>query len=156
MKILLVCTGNTCRSPLAEVMLRRALKEEGVAGVEVASAGTGAWIDEPASEGSYLVALERGLDLAMHRARLLDRELVQQSDLILTLARGHLKKVDGLGGGTKSALLGEYAGVSGAGAEVGDPVGGPIEGYRQVADQIEGMVRAVARRVAAERTGGQR
>ncbi|HVX87362.1 MAG TPA: hypothetical protein VG940_00430 [Gemmatimonadales bacterium] len=150
MKILLVCTGNTCRSPLAEAMLRRALQDEGVEGIEVGSAGTGAWIGEPVSEGSYLVGLERGLDLAGHRARLLGEKLVAESDLILTLARGHRKKVEALGAGAKTELLGEYAGLTGAAAEVGDPVGGPIEGYRAAADQIEAMTRAVARRLAAE------
>jgi protein-tyrosine-phosphatase len=150
MKILLVCTGNTCRSPLAEAMLRRALKEEGVEGVEVSSAGTGAWIGEPVSEGSYLVGLERGLDLASHRARLLGEKLVTESDLILTMARGHRKKLEALGAGAKTALLGEYAGLAGAAVEVPDPVGGPIEGYRAAADQIEAMTRAVARRLAAE------
>ena len=156
MKILLVCTGNTCRSPYAEAVLRRALAEEKVADVEVASAGTGAWIGEPVSEGSYLVGLERGLDLAGHRARLVTKELVEGSDLILVLARNHRKKIDGLGGGPKTHLLGEYAGQGGEAAEVADPVGGPIEGYRRMADQVEAMTRAVARRVAAERTGGQR
>jgi protein-tyrosine-phosphatase len=67
-RILLVCTGNTCRSPLAEVLLRARLK--GHATLEtltVESAGTAAWGGSPASEGSYLVALERGLDLSAHR-----------------------------------------------------------------------------------------
>ena len=156
MKILLVCTGNTCRSPLAEVILRRALQDAGVADAEVSSAGTGAWIGEPASEGAYLVGLERGLDLADHRARLLSEKLVAESDLILVLARGHRKKVEGLGGGAKARLFGEFAGLTGDAAEVPDPVGGPIEGFRRVADQIETMARAVARRLATERSGDQR
>ena len=76
MKLLLVCTGNTCRSPLAEAILRRELEARGVTGVAVSSAGTGARDGVPASEGSYLVGLEHGLDLSNHRARLLTRELL--------------------------------------------------------------------------------
>ena len=92
MKILVVCTGNTCRSPLAEVTLRRAVSDVGLEGVEVSSAGTGAFVGEPASEGSYLVALEQGLDLAAHRARVVTREMVAESYLILAMSRGHLRR----------------------------------------------------------------
>ena len=74
-RVVLVCTGNTCRSPLAEALLRQALAARGVTGVEVSSAGTGAWEGAPASEGAYLVALEHGLDLSGHRARLLTSEV---------------------------------------------------------------------------------
>src|SRR5207249_11290602 len=77
--VLFVCTGNICRSPLAAALLERALKEHGL-DVNVTSAGTGAWDGAPASEGAYLVGLERGLDLSGHRARLLTRELVGQAD----------------------------------------------------------------------------
>src|SRR5437879_8944326 len=85
-RILLVCTGNICRSPLAAALLERALVERGIEGLAVASAGTGAWDGAPVSEGAYLVGLERGLDLSGHRARLLTRELVDGADLILTMA----------------------------------------------------------------------
>ncbi len=149
MKILLVCTGNTCRSPLAEVLLRRALAEAGVAEVAVASAGTGAFVGEPASEGSYLVALENGLDLAAHRARVVTRELLAANDLVLTMGRAHLRKLELLGASRRSHLLGEYAGVVGE-VEVADPVGGPIEGYRTTYQQLDEMTRNVAHRIAQE------
>lgn len=155
MRILLVCTGNTCRSPLAEVLLRRALEEEQVEGVTVESAGTGAFGGEPASEGSYLVALENGLDLAAHRARVATRGMVAEADLVLAMARAHLRKLDLLGAGTKARLIGEYAQVPGA-HEVADPVGGPIEGYRAAYQQLEVMTRAVAKRIAAEVRGDRR
>lgn len=149
MNILLVCTGNTCRSPLAEVLLKRALKEAGLAEVMVSSAGTGALVGEPASEGSYLVALENGLDLAAHRARVVTREMLSTTDLALTMSRGHLRKLELLGAKDQAFLLGEYARAEGE-QEVADPVGGPIEGYREVYHQLEAMMRSVARRLAAE------
>src|SRR5438445_1417831 len=93
-RILLVCTGNICRSPLAAALLERALVERGIEGLAVASAGTGAWDGAPVSEGAYLVGLERGLDLSGHRARLLTRELVDGADLILTMARHHRARAD--------------------------------------------------------------
>ena len=155
MKILLVCTGNTCRSPLAEVLLRRALAEEGVTDVEVSSAGTGAQGGEPASEGSYLVALEKGLDLAAHRARAVTREMLADTDLVLAMSRSHLRKLELLGGGPKSQLLGVYARSAGD-PEVADPVGGPIEGYRAAYGQLEAMTKSVARRLLTEGRDGER
>jgi len=155
MNILLVCTGNTCRSPMAEVLLRRALAEAGVKDVTVSSAGTGAMGGEGASEGSYLVAFEHGLDLASHRARPVTREMLAETDLALTMSRSHLRKLELLGAGGRSFLLGEYAGATGD-LEVADPVGGPIEGYRATYEQLEEMTRNVARRIALEVKGDRR
>lgn len=153
MRILIVCTGNTCRSPLAEALLRRALAERGVERVEVASAGTGAWDGAPASEGSYLVALEHGLDLSAHRSRELTPELVRSADLILAMSPGHVARVEALGGAGRTLLLGEYAGRRGDAAQVADPFGAELEAYRRTFEDLAALIPAVADRVAAERSG---
>lgn len=154
--VLFVCTGNICRSPLAASLLERALKERGLE-VTVTSAGTGAWDGAPASEGAYLVGLERGLDLSGHRARLLSRELVEQADLILTMARHHRARVDELGGEGRVHVLGEYAGREGDDVEVSDPFGGDLEVYRDTCVELEALAAAVAERLAAEsKRGDQR
>jgi len=152
--VLFVCTGNICRSPLASSLLERALKERGL-DLTVSSAGTGAWDGAPASEGAYLVGLERGLDLSGHRARLLTRELVDQADLILTMARHHRARVDELGGEGKVFVLGEYAGKGGD--EVSDPFGGDLGVYRDTCQELEALAAAAADRLAAEsKRGDQR
>jgi protein arginine phosphatase len=152
--VLFVCTGNICRSPLAASLLERALKDRHLE-VEVTSAGTGAWDGAPASEGAYLVGLERGLDLSGHRARLLTRELVEEADLILTMARHHRARVDELGGEGKVFVLGEYAGKGGD--EVSDPFGGELTVYRDTAKELEALAEAVADRLSAEsKRGDQR
>jgi len=153
--VLFVCTGNICRSPLAEALLERALRDRGMEDVAVTSAGTGAWDGAPASEGAYLVGLERGLDLSGHRARLLSRELVEQADLILTMARHHRARVDELGGEGRVFVLGEYAGKGSD--EVSDPFGGDLGVYRDTCQELEALAAAVAERLAAEsKRGDQR
>src|SRR2546430_8676959 len=137
--VLFVCTGNICRSPLAASLLERALKGRGLE-VTVESAGRGAWDGAPASEGAYLVGLERGLDLSGHRARLLTREIVEGADLILTMARHHRARVDELGGEGRVFVLGEYGGREGEEAEVSDPFGGDLDVYRDTCTELEGLI----------------
>ena len=156
MHIVLVCTGNTCRSPLAEALMRRALATRGHTSVEVSSAGTGAWEGAPASEGSLLVGLENGLDLSAHRARLLTRELARAADLILVMSPQQRERVAALGAGERTHTLSDFAGVGGAGAEVQDPFGSDLDAYRTTYRQLEELVDAVAARIAAGRSGEQR
>jgi protein-tyrosine-phosphatase len=150
--VLFVCTGNTCRSPLAEAMMRRLLVDRRVEGITVASAGTGAWAGAPASEGSYLVALEDGVDLSAHRARALTPDVAGSADLILTMSRSHRQRLSELGYGDRTFLLGEYAGRSGAAAEVDDPYGGSLTDYRDACTQLKELLGEVVQRLERERT----
>jgi len=141
---------------MAEALLRLKLGQRGIDGVTVASAGTGAWDGAPASEGAYLVALEHGVDLSGHRARLLTREVLGEADLALTMAHHHRARIEQLGGEPHAVLLGEYAGEEGAGAEVHDPFGGDLEGYRETWTQLDQLLDGVTARLEKERLRDRR
>jgi protein-tyrosine-phosphatase len=141
---------------MAEALLRGKLQGRGFEGITVSSAGTGAWEGAPASEGAYLVALEHGLDLSSHRARLLTRELIAGANLVLTMARHHLARAEQLGASGTAHLLGEFAGRQGPSAEVPDPFGGELEGYREAFDELDSMLEVVVARLEREHLGDRR
>ncbi|MBL6725880.1 MAG: Sua5/YciO/YrdC/YwlC family protein [Rubripirellula sp.] len=133
--IVLVCTGNTCRSPMAETLLRERFRvkfgREDL--VRVLSAGVAAADGYGASSQAVEVMGQRGLDLTGHSSRSLDDELINIADVILTMTRGH-----------RSAILAAWPELESRvrtlrrdGGDVSDPVGMPVEVYQSCADQID-------------------
>jgi protein-tyrosine phosphatase len=152
MNILLVCSGNTCRSPLAAAILADKLAQlPEFADATVQSAGVAAWDGTPASEGSYLVALERGLDLSSHRARMLTADQVRDADLILTMSEAHTRRVAELGGEQKVYPLAEYAGAPDGQRDIPDPMGGDVALYRDTAARLDELLTSAIARMRAER-----
>ncbi len=151
MYLLFVCTGNTCRSPIAAALGRQVADERGLSDLEIASAGTSAAEGQPASDGAVLVALERQLDLTTHRARQLTPELVDAADLILVMGPHHLERVEALGGGDKAYLLTTYSSRGAENRAVSDPFGGDLEVYRAAVEELDGEIRRAVDRLAGER-----
>ncbi len=88
-RILIVCTGNICRSPIAEGLLRQRLMERGIIDVEVESAGVSGLEGYPAEPEAVAALLERDVDISAHLARRLDRRMAQDADLVIAMASGH-------------------------------------------------------------------
>lgn len=154
--VLMVCSGNTCRSPMAAALLQHLVEAEGPLGVTVTSAGTVAMAGAPASEGAFLVALEAGLDLSAHQARPLTPDLVRDADLILTMSRSHLRRVEELGGAAKASLLGAYATGGREEEEIADPFGGGVHTYRETFRHLASLMAGVRRRLELDTGDDQR
>lgn len=136
-KVLLVCTGNTCRSPMAEGLMKKLAKEKKVA-MEVSSAGFCA-DDFPASDLAIEVMEEVGISIKEHRSQHLSIELIEEADLILTMTHSHKESLLSAvpSGKDKTMTLAEWAGET---EDVSDPYGGTITDYQSCRDQIKTLL----------------
>ena len=130
--ILFVCTGNTCRSPLAENFLKKLLAGKARRRIEVSSAGLTALPGSPPSFHSLRVALENSISLEEHQARLVTSEHVEQADLIVVMEPGHRKQLLDLypHASEKIYLLRHFARYGSRERGIHDPYGLNLEAYR--------------------------
>lgn len=146
-RITFVCTGNTCRSPMAEVIARKWLNDNDIEGMFVQSAGILAATGHPASDGARWAVSEGGLDLDGHQSTLLTTEVIAGSDLILTMSDSHKAAVEDLGGVGRVHRLKDYAGEHG---NVLDPFGGPDHVYQATFREIQTLVSLAMERLREE------
>jgi protein-tyrosine-phosphatase len=153
LRILFVCTGNTCRSPMAEGILKKMLKDKGVGNLEVASAGTHGLPKAPASLFAMQVAGQRGIDLSKHRSRCLTPEMIEQADLVLAMSPEHLEYINRIEGvaGHKAYLLRVFyradpasnKAPQGGVLSIEDPIGGSPEDYQRSFREIEEEIKRI-------------
>lgn len=137
MKILFICTGNTCRSAMAQALAQRWICRHGAPDVRAESAGLAAQTGERASQGACAAMRRRGLSLEGHRARSVTREMLEAADLVLTMSEAHARALAPFCGKDKIYTLCQYAGEQGA---VEDPYGGSDADYEACAAQLETLV----------------
>lgn len=142
MNIIFVCTGNTCRSPLAEVIAKAIFAEKGV-DAQVISRGLAAETHSPASYNSRKCAEEMGLSLEDFTSNQITYEDIEWADIIITMTKMHKEYLQGICDekGVEIYTLAEAAGEY---IDVSDPFGGDIDAYRACAEQIYDYVNKIA------------
>ena len=141
MRILFVCMGNICRSPTAEGVMAKLLRDTGLADrVAIDSAGTGGWhAGELADPRTRAAAKQRGLELT-HRARQLTKHDLDRFDLIIAMDEdnlGHISRLVGARTSPMVRLLRSFDPSAPLGAEVPDPYAGGEAGFEHVLDLCE-------------------
>jgi len=138
-RILIICIGNICRSPMAEGLMKRALPE-----MEVSSAGLGALVGQPADSNAIALMREKGIDITAHRARQLESWMVATADLVLVMdteQKDHLVMQYPLYRGKTYRL------IENAKYDIADPYRQGLDAFRDAAELIEEGVHAWAARI---------
>ena len=142
MNILFVCTGNTCRSAMAAALFNKIAIEKNL-DVRIESAGLFALDGEHASNEAVIAMKKYGIDLLGHHAQSINTELIEKSDLILTMTKAHKMVLEQTARG-KVFTLCEYAGID---SDIDDPYGGDVKEYEECAEKLENALIKVAEKL---------
>lgn len=131
--IIFVCTGNTCRSPMAEALFKANLTQDEKLNIEVKSYGLAVFGSDTANENAVKVMRERNIDISAHRSTPLSRLAVENADLIVTMTESRTDALLSAGVPNEKLMT----------LNVPDPFGGSIEDYRRCADEIAAKLESV-------------
>ncbi len=125
-KIMFICSGNTCRSPLAEGLFKKYLEDKNITDIEVSSAGVSVFPGDEVSINSALVAMQRGVNISLHRARRLNPQHLAETDLFVCMTETHANALSRYCDSSKIMVL-----------NVPDPYGRAIDIYEECAKSLE-------------------
>jgi protein-tyrosine-phosphatase len=153
MKILFVCTGNTCRSPMAAGYLRRLCDKAGFKHVQVESAGTFGREGLPPSPGAVETLNQLGIDISGHKSAALNEQKIRQADMIVTMTSTHKYQITNLvpEAKDKTRLLLEYADEPDK--NVDDPIGGDQEYYQKCFKTMKNALDNLFLEIRGKKTG---
>lgn len=149
--ILFVCTGNSCRSVMAEGLMKKYLKESGRTDIEIASAGIGAMNGFPPTDETVEVMKEEGIDISGSRSKLITRDMVDKADLVLTMEDMHKKEIIRRApeSASKIHLLKEFGSdpknTKNSDNDIEDPIGMPVGIYRECLSQIKKEIERIVK-----------
>ena len=141
MNVVFVCTGNMCRSPMAEGLFNKLMRENGVYGITCSSAGLATHDGSSATTNAVVAARELGVDISAHTSRMMTRSILRKADLVVCMTKKQYEMLNAILPEEKIYLLG---------GGIADPYNQDLDVYRKCAKKIERSLPALLEEILSK------